>query len=524
MVIALAIMTTAVTTLAQTLDNFNPVINGDVEALAVQPDGKIWVGGLFTTLNSQTCRGLARLTTDGTLDLAFNPGATSQNPAYQPQIISIVVQPDGKIVAGGWFTAFNGISRTNIVRLNLDGTVDLSFNPAYATDIITSMAMQPDGKIIAISGFNVLRINSNGSRDATFNVATSGSIATYLAIQVDGKILIQGGVNLVVSNATYSVNSLGRVNGNGSFDSSFSYFGSVPSNYGVSTSLTIQPDGKVVVGNYIPHYTICGGTGLCIDYFEVRLTRLTSTGSSEADVSFLNRAYNNDGAAKALTIQANGKFLAACDLVRRASADAGLDYNFTNNVSANVMALQSDGKLLVGGSTLKRLINNEPATQTLSYSSNTITWLRGGSTPEVSRTTFEYSTDQGANWANLGPGSRISGGWQLTSGSIPSNAMLRARGFVVAGDSSSWFVESRLQLSPNNPVILVNDGHLGFQSNQFGFNFTADPGLTVVVEGSTNLWDWLPIHTNTMNGNPVWFTDPASSNLVQCFYRLLVKP
>ena len=508
---------------AQTLDSFNPVINGDVQALAVQPDGKIWLGGLFTTVNGQTCRGLGRVTTNGVLDLAFNPGAITQNFTYQPQIISFVIQPDGKVVAGGWFTSFNGIARTNIVRLNVDGTVDLSFNPTYATDIITSMAMQPDGRIIAISGLNVFRINSNGSRDATFNVSTSGSIATYLAIQADGKILVQGAVNIVVNSVTYPVNGLGRVNGNGSFDSSFTFFGNLQDNSGVPTSLTIQADGKVVVGNYSPHYFPCGN-GLCIDYYAVGLTRLTSAGSSEAEIAFLNQAFSNSDTAKVLTIQANGKIIAACDRVRRANAGGGLDVNFNTTFLANVMALQPDGKLLVGGSTLRRLINNEPAAQSLSYSGNTATWLRSGSTPEVWRATFEYSTDHGTNWTSLGAGSRISGGWQLTGGSIPSNAKLRARGFVVAGDSSSWFVESQLQLSPNNPIILVNDGNFGIRSNQFGFNFTADSGLTVVVEGSTNLRDWLPLQTNTMSSSPIWFADPAATNLVQRFYRLLVKP
>jgi len=512
------ISTMAVLAEAQTPDALTPTVNGSVAGLAVQPDGKIWIGGEFTTLNGQTSRGLGRVTANGASDLMFNPGATTQDPTYQPQIISFVIQPDGKVVAGGWFTSFQGLARTNIVRLNPNGTVDTMFNPAYASGIITSMAMQPDGKIIAVSGFNVFRINSDGSRDNTFNVSTSGSIASYLAIQTDGKILVLGGANLVVNNVTYSVNGLGRVNGNGSFDSTFTYFGSLQNNSGVPLALTVQPDGKVVVANYAPRYVSCGpGGGLCIDGYPVKLTRITGTGASETNVASLNVAYSNADVAKALTLQANSKFIVVSDKIRRTSLDGSTDLTFNTTATGNVMALQPDGKLLFGGP-VGRLVNNEPPTQTLAYSNSTITWLRGGSCPEVWRTTFEYSTDRGTNWINIGAGTRITGGWQRTGVAIPSNATIRARGSVVAGDSSSWFVENLL--IGERPAILVNDGSLGVYSNQFGFKLTGYPGSSVVVEASTNLNDWLPLQTNTLTFAPLAFADADYTNYPNRYYRL----
>jgi hypothetical protein len=154
----------------------------------------------------------------------------------------------------------------------------------------------------------------------------------------------------------------------------------------------------------------------------------------------------------------------------------------------------------------------------LVYSNSTIAWLRGGSSPEVWRTTFEYSTDRGANWINFGAGTRSTGGWQLSGVAIPINATIRARGYVVAGDSSSWFVESLL--IGERPAILVNDGSFGVYSNQLGFKLTGYPGSSVVVEVSTNLKDWLPLQTNTCTFAPLPFADPNFTNYPNRFYRL----
>jgi len=88
-----------------------------------------------------------------------------------------------------------------------------------------------------------------------------------------------------------------------------------------------------------------------------------------------------------------------------------------------------------------RLNNTDPATQDLSYDGNTVTWLRGGTSPEVWRTFFDHSTD-GLNWTNLGPGTRIVGGWRLTNVALPPDGTLRARGHVVgSNDGSSWSAE-----------------------------------------------------------------------------------
>src|SRR5262249_14210215 len=95
---------------------------------------------------------------------------------------------------------------------------------------------------------------------------------------------------------------------------------------------------------------------------------------------------------------------------------------------------------------LARLNSTEPATQTLSSDSTSITWLRGDASPEVWRTTFEFSTNNGIVWGNLGSGSRIAGGWQLTGLVLPPGGTVRARGYAVGDrwNGSGWFVETMI--------------------------------------------------------------------------------
>ena len=100
------------------LDGFDPNTNGVVEVVVVQPDGKVLIGGDFTTLapngGPAVTRGhIARVNADGTLDTAFDPNANSF-------VFAIAVQPDGKILVGGSFTNIGGQTRNSIARLNPD--------------------------------------------------------------------------------------------------------------------------------------------------------------------------------------------------------------------------------------------------------------------------------------------------------------------------------------------------------------------------------------------------------------------
>jgi hypothetical protein len=200
----------------------------------------------------------------------------------------------------------------------------------------------------------------------------------------------------------------------------------------------------------------------------------------------------------------------------------GVRFDNSGTVAAQSGTLQLNGGGTLGGqarTNFGRWNATGPATQTLGRNGSTPRWLRGGTSPEVYRTTFEHSVN-GQTWTSLGAGSRIAGGWQLNVASLPANGTVRARGYVTGQVRAGRFVESTLALGQTSgSSILVNDGSFGFRTNRFGFNVSGTSGQTVVVEGSTNLLNWLPLRTNTLGSGPFYFNDPSGTGSRR-FYRV----
>ena len=425
--LALSTHTLALAALAQSPlpDSFNPGANEPVFSLAVQVDGKILVGGYFTTLGGQSRNYIGRLNADGTLDPSFNPSAGG---VVYPSVYSLALQADGKIVVGGLFTGLGGQSRNYIGRLNADGTLDTSFNPG-ASNYVSSLAVQADGRILVGGGFttlggqsrtNIGRLNADGTLDTVFNPGADNSVLS-LAVQADGKILAGGNFTTL---GGQNRNHIGRLNADGTLDTSFN-----PGADGPAVSLAVQADGKILIGG---NFTTLGG-----------------------------QSRTNVG----------------------------------------------------------RLDNTGPATQSLTFDGSTVTWTRGGTSPEVWRTTFEYSPD-GTAWTSLGAGIRIPGGWQLTGLTLPTSTSFRARGDTVGGsaDGSSWFVETILRQS-----LAISDT-LYSANGQFEFRAGGPAGQVVVIEASTDLRAWAPLQTNTLGAAPLSFSDPQATLFPTRFYRLRSGP
>jgi uncharacterized delta-60 repeat protein len=456
-----------------------------VQSLAVETNGGLLVGGSFVFFDSQQRDGCGRMTPAGIADSAFNPGISGTYPF----VSCIGLQPDSKFILAGCCEMMGFLARTNLGRIDDTGTLDTSFKAATEQAVypnqgrIYSLAIQTNGQIVLGGFFTNLcgalrshlgRLNADGSLDPSFNPGANGSV-DCLVVQADGKLLLGGAFTTVAGQAR---TNLARLNADGSLDTAFN-----PGADGTVDTFGLQANGKILVGGYFSHLA-----GQPCSY----LGRLNSDGS--VDTSF------NPGA----------------------------------NGTVYALALQVDGKVLAGGSftvlggqprtDLGRLSNPDAISQLLSRSGSTLTWLRAGACPEVWRTTFEASTN-GTNWNLLGAGTRIPGGWQLTSISAPTNATIRARGFVTGaqGNGSAWFVENQLSTaSPNAPVILTGDGGFGIISNRFGFNVQFLAGQMVIVETSTNLATWLPLTTNTAGLSPVNFSDPSPLGNGRRFYRVRI--
>jgi len=271
--------------------------NSGVRGVAVQSDGKVLAGGAFTSYNGTSTNYIARLNTDGSLDTSFSVGSGFNNIVW-----SIAVQSDGKVLVGGNFTSYNGTSVNRIVRLNTDGSVDGSFSVGSGfNNIVYSMAVQSDGKVLAVgrlTSYNgtstnrIARLNSNGSIDTSFSVGSGfNSIVWSIAVQSDGKILAGG--NFSSYNGT-STNRIARLNSNGSIDTSFSVGSGL--NGGVY-SMAVQSDGKVLVGGQFTSYN-----GTSTNY----IVRLNTDGSIDTSFSV---GSGFDNTVWSIAVQSDGKVL-----------------------------------------------------------------------------------------------------------------------------------------------------------------------------------------------------------------------
>lgn len=197
------------------LDNgFAPVISGGstVYSIALRTDGKIYIRGTFSSVNSQTRTGIALLNADGSLDATFNPTIGGSGATIR----SVAVQTDGKVLVGGTFSGVNGFNRTNLARFNSDGTLDNSFN-AGSIASVQKVQVQTDGKAAVLTTNSVIRLNVDGTQDITFQ--TFFETINDCLLQPDGSIIIGG--NFAIGNALTRRN-IGRLKADGSLDAGLS--------------------------------------------------------------------------------------------------------------------------------------------------------------------------------------------------------------------------------------------------------------------------------------------------------------
>lgn len=318
--------------------------NGVVRALLALPDGKLLVGGSFSNFLGRTNVGLFRLDAEGRIDPGFahlgtNVGNlalqsdgkilvvqetaylqrlwpdgsrdTNFSPQYYGYILTagqgirstnalavsdageiwvtrprqiwrvhdgrtknvfgevhaMAFQPDGKLVVGGAFSSFStavggGIPLTNLARLLPDGATDNSFVPNAGT--IYAVAIQPDGRIVAGGQFSsagarisrgVARFNGDGSVDGTFatspGVQGTGAVVYAVTLQPDGKIVIGGQFSRYNGQPR---NGLARLNADGSLDESFSPGAGISGGASQVTSVAMATDGTLHLGGSFTHF------------------------------------------------------------------------------------------------------------------------------------------------------------------------------------------------------------------------------------------------------------------------------
>jgi uncharacterized delta-60 repeat protein len=389
-------------------------------ALALQSDGKIVVAGYTAPLTNSNNRGdfaLARYHRDGTPDATFGDNGkvvTDFDATHRDQANAVAIQGDGKIIAAG-FTSFTGSNDNTdfalaLARYHADGTPDSSFgnggkvvtnisNPSdfniYYRESINAIAIQSDGKIIATGtaflnftqsmDFTTIRYHADGSLDQSFGAngrvftnftnttpSEANDSAGEISLQNDGKIIIAGRVHHL--SFDYGI---ARYNSDGSPDATFGQGGQIATNLprqasgnaGKETAMTVQADGKIIVGGF----TQTNG----VNHFA--LSRYQANGNFDSTFGNGGQVTTNlSGAVRSLTLQSNGKIIAAGTSsensgdfkLARFHTDGSLDDNFMNGGTTTTdfsggadqlfaTAMQSDGKIIAAGATINSAGNSD---------------------------------------------------------------------------------------------------------------------------------------------------------------------
>jgi uncharacterized delta-60 repeat protein len=337
------------------------VSSGVVNALSVQSDNKVIVGGSFSAFDGNSSNNICRLNSDGSYDSTFTTGTGFDGP-----VNAVLVRADGTIVVGGDFTEYDGNLVSRIALLNSDGSwnEDFTLNDGLGLNgPVHSLALQADGKIVVggsfstsdfSSAYSITRLNADGSADVAFDLVTGSGFTgpVYsVAIQADGKIVVGG--DFLEFNET-TANRVARLNTDGSLDTDFSTAigsGADRDVFGV----LVQPSQKLsIVGNFLTFQ----GTSVN------RIVRLNSDGTRDTAFS-ANVGSGFDGFVTTIVSDSSGRLIAGgsfkqlngakANQVARMSVEGVPDTAFNTNIDRGAnsvvfsLAPRSSGDLFIGG-------------------------------------------------------------------------------------------------------------------------------------------------------------------------------
>jgi uncharacterized delta-60 repeat protein len=273
----------------------DPQVNGEIKSIAVQADGKILIGGNFDGVGSATHHYLARLNGDGSPDASF------ADPALDSEVWAIAVQADGKVLAAGDFQHIGAIAQSYFARFSAAGAFDSSFaDPQFCCSGARAVALQPDGRVLiggyfshagGTSHFYFARYSSTGTFDANFPAVANTPLVGGIVVAPDGSIFVNDIGNETILKFTAA----------GAPDATFA---SAVADSTIN-SINLQPNGKIVIGGIFenvggqPHHALA------------RLSASGALDSTFADLNFSFSAANAHGYIYALAAQSNGDIVVA---------------------------------------------------------------------------------------------------------------------------------------------------------------------------------------------------------------------
>jgi len=327
-----------------------------VNGIVVQSDGRIIIGGNFTSVSGQPITNLARLFSNGQLDASFGISGTDGG------VLDLAQQPDGKILVSGTFTNLQGVPRQGLGRLLTNGAVDMNFDVGptlFATNgTAYKLALRPDGRILVgtVNGSvcRLFQLNTNGGLDSPFTQTNlfAGWWIHSLLVRTDGTVLIGGGFSIVNG---FSSPGLVVLDASGNLQTNFQ------SNLAMNSdifAILAQTNGGLLLGGELLHTNGSPSTVMA---------RLDS--NLQWDTNFQTSSFTPfDFFAyiRSAILQADGKIVAGGDFDQvggyfrrylvRLDANGKVDPCFDTDIGlggvwgVNVVTAQSDGRILAGGS------------------------------------------------------------------------------------------------------------------------------------------------------------------------------
>lgn len=346
-------------------DTWIPIgFNGSVNNIVTDNNGKIIIVGDFTTYQGVAANHIIRINADGSRDTSFNIGEWFNGPNWIVSISSLKIQTDGKIVVGGYFSTYQWETANKIIRINTDGSRDTEF--VMGTSFVGSVygiAVQSDNKIIVWGDFSsyqgtavskLVRLNTDWSIDTSFDIGTGfDNTIIAIAIQEDNKIVVGGYFS---SYQWETANGIIRLNTWWSIDTGFVTAAGFSNDgwmmpFAVINKIEILKDRKMLVnGEFTTYQWNRANSVIKIN------TDWSQDTSFDTEDGFNSSVY-------AVATQNDGKIIIWWDFtsyqgseankIIRLNADGSRDTNFNIwdgcDHSVNALAIQSDGKIIAGG-------------------------------------------------------------------------------------------------------------------------------------------------------------------------------
>ena len=492
---------------------FSIGLNGspDLREIVLQQDGKILVGGKFSSCNGIMMSGIARLTENGVLDTSFatGNGFLSTYPDTVYRINEIVEQADHKLLIGGIFATYNDVARKNILRLNIDGSLDESFNDPNSFinhGEITSIALSADSNIFLSGTYDaghnydsyMVKLLPNGTKNTSYSNISKGFFSPQVekVIEtVDGKLLVAGEFHTYNDQFCYNFT---RLNADGSRDLAFNnggLSGFEGPEHAYPAAIGERADGKIfVAGTFSTYSGSAAKSVILLNPDGSRDMTFNAGNGVDHNVAFPGiirdiLATPENGVLVGGNFSKVGQFTDASGLANY-TASGSVDIYPKTIVGNNIFKLtyQADGKLLVAAGN-KSLLRFNSGLTTVDD-----TFLLPPAVKNGNATSVEVQQD--GKIMILGAFTVSGVSRELVR--VNENGSLDTS-FNFSLDNSQLFVKS-FRLLPDGKIMVqtsVNDYSLNYTIRRLNSNGTPDPTFDIQSEfgGRT---DFLPLSSGKL--------------------------